>query len=75
MAIGANLGVCAGPRGMRLLNAAPLAEGHGLPSLPQVDYVIVRAGPALSDLGQAFAEVLKQAARRRFRLADDPFEA
>ena len=73
MAIGANLGVCAGPRGFRAHNVAPLAEGHGLPSLPPVEFVIVRAGPALSDLGHAFAEVLKQAAQRRFGLeAEEP---
>ena len=68
MAIGANLGVCAGPRGMQLLNAAPLPDGHGLPSLPKVDFVLVRSGPNLSDLGRAFAEVLKEAARGRFAL-------
>ena len=76
MAIGANLGVCAGPRGMRLLNAAPLPAGHGLPSLPQVEFVIVRASPALSDVTRAFAEVLKEAARQRFALAgDEPLKA
>lgn len=69
MAIGAGLGVCAGPRSMRLIDIVPLPDGHGLPSLPPVDFVIVRANASLSDLGRAFAEVLKEAARHRFKLA------
>ena len=69
MAIGANLGVCAGSRSMLVHNAAPLPDGHGLPSLPPVEFVMVRAGPLLSDIARAFIEVLKEAARSRFDLA------
>ncbi len=68
MALGANLGVSAGPRDIPLLGAAALAEGHGLPALPLVDFVMVRARPALSDAARAFADVLAGAARTRFTL-------
>ncbi len=71
MALGAGLGVCAGPRFMRLLGAGPLPSRHGLPQLPRVDFVMVRAGSALSDAARAFADVLTQAARTRFSLLDE----
>ncbi len=71
MALGANLGVAAGPRYIPLLGAAALPDGHGLPALPVVDFVIVRAGPAMSDAARAFANVLVQAARDRFALHAD----
>ena len=66
MALGADLGVCAGPRHMPLLGARPLPAGHGLPRLPPVDFVMVRARPVLSDVARAFADVLVEAARTRF---------
>ena len=71
MAISSNLGVCAGPQSMVLLDIKPLPYGHNLPSLPQVDFVIVRAGASFSDLGRAFANVMIEAARQRFKLAGD----
>ena len=70
MALGAGLGVCAGPRSMALLNVAPLADRHGLPALPHVDFVLVRAAPALSDVAHAFSAVLREAAQSRFRIAE-----
>ena len=72
MALGAHLGVCAGPRGMALLGVAPLPDGHGLPPLPRVEFVMVRAGRALSDAAHAFARVLADAARSRFELESHP---
>lgn len=68
MALGANLGVSAGLRRMPLLGAAALPDRHGLPALPLVDFVMVRAGPAMSDAAHAFADVLVEAARTRFAL-------
>ena len=69
MAIQAGLGVCAGPRGLSLMDVAPLPEGHGLPDLPAVEFVLVRSGPTLSDAAHAFAQVLTDAARCRFDLS------
>ena len=74
MALSANLGVCAGPRSMLLLQVAPLADGHGLPPLPSVDFVIARASAALSDAARAFAEILMGAARLRFGIAGNEEE-
>ncbi len=66
MALSANLGVCAGPHGIPLLGAAALPDGHGLPALPVVDFVMVRPGPAMNDAARAFADVMVEAARARF---------
>lgn len=61
-ALSAGLGVCAGPRRMQLIGAGPLAEGHGLPALPHVEFVMVGPDPARTDpMLRAFAQVMRRA--------------
>ena len=61
-------GVGAAPRSMRLFGVARLDARSGLPPLPNVEFVMVEPGPAASGAILAFAEVLREAAKSRFRL-------
>ena len=68
-ALCAGLGVCVGPRSMQFLGAAALPDGHGLPLLPDVEFVMVGPDPARTDpVLRAFAQVLRRATSIRFEL-------
>ncbi len=67
-ALQAGLGVCAGPRTMPLHGAGPLRPGHGLPSLPDAEFVMVGPSARATPVHVAFGEILSYAAASRFAL-------
>lgn len=60
-ALEAGLGVCAGPSRMRLLGAEPLQAGHGLPNLPDVEFVMIGPDPERANpVTKALAQLLRR---------------
>lgn len=70
-ALQAGIGVCAGPRSMRLLSTSWLGPEAGLPDLPDAEFVMSPPNPMSGGVA-AFAEILKQAAISSFRAPDAP---
>ena len=71
-ALQAGFGVSAAPHSMRLFGVARLDARSGLPQLPNVEFVMVEPGSSASGAILAFAEVLREAAKSRFRVPSRP---
>lgn len=61
-ALQAGMGICAGPRSMPLHGAGPLHEGHGLPPLPKVEFMMVGPEAGASGAQLALAEIVRKIA-------------
>ena len=62
----AGIGICAGPRRMQLHGAGPLPDGHGLPKLPDVEFMMVGSETAATGAQAALAELLRQVMNAQF---------